>query len=417
MNEAAWTPPQRVLFRFGFVYLLLYGFQLLQNSALSDTFVTLGFVWHRLVPWLGQHVLGLSSDITGFTNGSGDTRYDWVLTGFFFVAALCATLVWSLLARRLEHRKLHGILRIGVRYALADQLLEYGFAKAFPLQFPALGPARLIEPFGDASPMGLLWAFMGGSMAYQIFTGCMELLGGTLLLFRRTTTLGALVAAGVTAQVVALNFCYDVPVKLLSSHLVLMALFLLGPELGRLADFFVLQRPTQPVSLDFTPASSRLRLAGRALQALLVAYLLGWNAFDGYRELRKSALSPPLYGVWEVESFQRNGARVPPLLTDPTRWRTLTGDRGALQAFTMQGQRLFFGKIDVEKKLIPAKAFGVPGATSQDLSFEQPAPDVLVVKGKWNGDQVEARCKLRPRESFLVVSRGFHLINDFPFNR
>ena len=38
----------------------------------------------------------------------------------------------------------------------------------------------------------LLWAMMGFSRRYAVFTGCMEVLAGVLLLSRRTTTLGAL---------------------------------------------------------------------------------------------------------------------------------------------------------------------------------------------------------------------------------
>jgi len=49
--------------------------------------------------------------------------------------------------------------------------------------------------------------------------------GGMLLLFRRTVTLGAIASAAALLNIVLLNFCYDVPVKLYSAHLLLMALF------------------------------------------------------------------------------------------------------------------------------------------------------------------------------------------------
>ena len=52
---------------------------------------------------------------------------------------------------------------------------------------------RLIEPFGNFSLMGVLWASIGASRPYEIFAGCAETLGGILLIFPRTTTLGALV--------------------------------------------------------------------------------------------------------------------------------------------------------------------------------------------------------------------------------
>ena|GEM_PF-5392919 len=43
-------------------------------------------------------------------------------------------------------------------------------------QIPVPSPTldRLVQPFGDASPMGLVWTFMGASTAYPIFAapGC-----------------------------------------------------------------------------------------------------------------------------------------------------------------------------------------------------------------------------------------------------
>ncbi|MFY9224894.1 MAG: hypothetical protein WAQ98_19635, partial [Blastocatellia bacterium] len=69
---------------------------------------------------------------------------------------------------------------------------------------------RLIQPFGDASPMGLAWTFMGASYSYNFFAGMGEMLAGFLLIFPQTATLGALVAIGVISNIVMLNFSYDI---------------------------------------------------------------------------------------------------------------------------------------------------------------------------------------------------------------
>jgi uncharacterized membrane protein YphA (DoxX/SURF4 family) len=122
-----------------------------------------------------------------------------------------------------QHEVLGHWLRVYVRYVLAAAMLGYGMAKVFKSQFPAISDMRLMQPYGDSSPMALLWNFMGFSTAYTIFVGAAEVLGGLLLLFRRTATLGALVVIAVMSNIVMLNFCYDVPVKLYSVHLWLMA--------------------------------------------------------------------------------------------------------------------------------------------------------------------------------------------------
>ncbi len=69
-------------------------------------------------------------------------------------------------------------------------MINYGAVKVIKAQFPNPTLDRLLQPFGDASPMGLLWTFMGASESYNIFTGAGELIGGLLLTTRRTTLLG-----------------------------------------------------------------------------------------------------------------------------------------------------------------------------------------------------------------------------------
>jgi hypothetical protein len=65
--------------------------------------------------------------------------------------------------------------------------------------------------------MGLAWTFLGFSKAYNYFMGIAEAGGGLLLLFRRTAIFGVLLSMIVTSNIVAINFCFDVPVKLYSS--------------------------------------------------------------------------------------------------------------------------------------------------------------------------------------------------------
>src|SRR5581483_8626940 len=131
--------------------------------------------------------------------------------------------------RRLSYPVLHRWFFLFLRFALAGQMLTYGFAKAVPLQMPFPGLFTLVEPYGNMSPMGVLWSSVGASQPYEIFAGCMEILGGLLLFFPRTVTLGALVSLADMSYVVTLNMTYDVPVKLLSFHLILLSLFLLAP--------------------------------------------------------------------------------------------------------------------------------------------------------------------------------------------
>ena len=121
-------------------------------------------------------------------------------------------------------------------------MIPYGVLKLFPLQFPEPSLSRLLQTYGDSSPMGLMWTFMGASRSYSFFGGAAEVLAGILLVIPRLATLGALVCMAVMSNVLMLNIGYDVPVKLGSIHLLVMAGFVAAPDLRRLVDFFILNR-------------------------------------------------------------------------------------------------------------------------------------------------------------------------------
>jgi uncharacterized membrane protein YphA (DoxX/SURF4 family) len=93
-------------------------------------------------------------------------------------------------------RSLQGVLRVYLRYTLGFTLFYYGFAKVFDQQFAFFPLAAVVAPLGDLAPPQLLWTMMGFSRSYAVFTGVMEVVAATLLLFPRTTTLGALIASG-----------------------------------------------------------------------------------------------------------------------------------------------------------------------------------------------------------------------------
>jgi len=219
--------------------------------------------------------------------------------------ALAASLLWSILdRRRTDYRELHGWLRILVRYTLALTLFSYGIQKVIPVQFQPASLTRLMEPFGEFSPSGVLWSFVGASQAYSMFAGAAEVSAGLLLLFRRTTSLGALVSFAVLLNVVALNFFYDVPVKLYSVNLLLMAVFLLAPDLRRLMDVLMPDLPA--------PRFERrgLRIASGVVGVLLVGSFVTvqvtrqWELYSG---IYVHPLQSPLYGLYRAESGAPDG--------------------------------------------------------------------------------------------------------------
>jgi uncharacterized membrane protein YphA (DoxX/SURF4 family) len=426
-----WSLLHRAFFRFLFSYFLLYALpstgrvSLLSDipgaSWIAEKYVSL---WHALCPWAGSHFFHLSGrPVTYVPTGSGDTTLDYIENLLFLFVALAAALVWSALDRkRRDYRGLEAWLRLLIRYTLAFTLFGYGFAKVFPLQFRTPGLLRLIEPYGDFSPMGALWWFMGASAPYTIFAGFSEVIGGLLLLFRRTTTLGSLIAFGVLLNVVMLNFCYDVPVKLYSTNLLLMALYLASPDLQRLFDFFVRNRPTVPTDLAGPRFSRRsVRVGAVVFQVLFVGYALYGNIVGGWRSYQTTRVNPPrpaVYGIWEVETFMRNGHEVPPLVTDTTRWRRFIADFPGSIAVKTMDDKLKSYRAEYSKTGTTLTLFeGSDGSKGYKLVYTRLNPDHLTLDGTIGGDTLSLGLRRIDSSKFLLLSRGFHWINEVPLNR
>jgi hypothetical protein len=51
------------------------------------------------------------------------------------------------------------------------------------------------------------------------------------------------------------------------------------------------------------------------------------------------------------------------------------------------------------------------------FTFRQPAGDRLILDGRMDNHQVHMELQLTDRNSFLLVSRGFHWIQEAPFGR
>jgi hypothetical protein len=419
---AAWRPVTRVLFRLAFCYSFLYIFPFPLNVIpyVAEWTAPYDQMWNAFIPWVGKHLFHL--EITIFPNGSGDTTFNYVQVFVYAVLAAVAALIWTVLDRkRTQYTRLYAWLRVYVRFSLATAMISYGAIKVIKSQFPNPSLDKLLQPFGDASPMGLLWTFMGSSKSYNVFTGFGEMLGGLLLTTRRTLLLGVLVSIAVLSNIVMLNFSYDVPVKLYSAHLLAMAIFLCLPELRRLANFFLLNRPVEAAVEPPLFARKRLDRGALVVRTLFVAgytALALYGGWEGRKTYGDTAPRATLYGIWEVDQFLADGQPLPPLITDPFRWRRVVFDfptRMGIQ-FMSGTRRRYLLKEEPKKKALTLTKIEDPKWKSV-LTYTQTAPGALAIEGTIEGRKVHATLHKADQSDFLLVSRGFHWINEYPFNR
>jgi hypothetical protein len=429
LEPLRWHPATRIAFRFCVIYFSLY---VLSNQMISGPFPLPGDAnvpgigelppLRNLTIWVAAHVFGAMQPLVISTSGSGDKIFDWVQVFCLLVISLVATSVWSVMDRRRDNYvALHKWFRLFLRFALGSTMILYGSIKAIPLQMSAPGLTRLLEPFGNFSPMGVLWASMGASRPYEIFTGCAELTAGILLFVPRLAMLGALVCLVDSIQIFTLNMTYDVPVKLFSFHLILMALLLLAPDASRLMNVLVLNRVAGPSTIPPLVRSRRGARLLLAAQLLLGAYIVGMNFYSGVQAWGRyggGAPKSPLYGIWNVEQMTIDGTIRSPLVTDYDRWRRVVFQTPTGMSFQrMDDTFAFYGaKIDMDAKRI-AVSKPADKAWSAAFTFDRPAPDRLVLDGEMDGHTIHMQLALFDRNRFLLVTRGFHWVQEYPFNR
>ncbi|MBF6136886.1 hypothetical protein IU501_28310 [Nocardia otitidiscaviarum] len=201
-----------------------------------------------------------------------------------------------------------GWAHTAVRVLLSLAMIAFGMVKVVPTQFITFTlPGTMLVPLGDSSPSGMLWKFMATSTPYTVITGAVEVLGGLLLIFRRTTLLGALVSAVALVQVSILNLSYGVPVILTPLLMLAMALVVALPWWSRLLDVLIRNRDSS--ALPEPPAAGRRRagtLAHLAAAAVVIAAMVA-NGIRNYHDYTERI--SPLDGVWAVDTYEGAGPR------------------------------------------------------------------------------------------------------------
>ncbi|MFB7716688.1 MULTISPECIES: DoxX family protein [unclassified Nocardia] len=435
--EERWHPLTRIGFRFGCCYFGLFGLAgvlglmpvLLAGMGIDAGWASVVSVlrWVRPpIEWTAAHVLGLR--VVGTQVGS-DSAFQWAALFLMVVVAGVGTAVWSVLDRRRgRYPKLFAWSRVYLRLVLALAMFYFGMAKAIPTQMPFV-LNRLVEPYGNFSPEGVLWSQVSVSQPYEIALGAAELLAGLLLLVPRATAAGALLCAVDMTQVFLLNMTYDIRLKTVSSQFLLLSLFLLAPYARRLfAVLFTDRVPPaiRPVPLFESLRANRIALVAQVAVGLL---LLGVIGVQSWRQWQTP--TPELYGIYRVDGFSSEGYARDPLLTDELRWRRVIVDRPFHVSdplmLTIQHMddsfEIYGGTIDPRKHHIDLGnriALGTYAETPVRvrLTYWWPGPGRLVIDADdYAGHRIHAWFTQLDPKSFPLLERGFSWVQEEPYNR
>jgi hypothetical protein len=421
-QAAHWSRSSRVAFRFFFVYFGLYclATQIVGGLILYPgfSFPSLGTRWpvRDVTLWLARHLFHVSPPLV-YAGNSGDTVFHWIQTGWLLAIAVLVSALWSQIDRgRTDYVVVHKWFRLFLRFGLAAQMFYFGLAKVIPTQFPAPSLVTLVEPVGQLSSTDLLWTFMGSSTAYQMFTGWAEVLGGCLLVIPRTSMLGALIALVDLVHVFVLNMTYDVGLKQISFHLILIALFILAPDLPRLHRCFVLDRPPDAPPHEPVFRGSRATRYALGAQILFGVYLVGmftrialisWSAAGGPGSPRS-----PLYGIWDVNELAVDGQLRSPLLNDyDRRWRRLIFDTPDVMVFQRTDDSFahYGASIDVNRGSITLRK-GTSRSWRAAFTFRRPTGERLILDGEMDRHIIHLDLLRLEFDQFRLLNSGFRWI-------
>jgi hypothetical protein len=426
-SGSSWNFIKKAWFLFTVAYFFMLIFDFTSSDELFPHFVYVVFrpytnFWNWAVPWAGKNIFHLSYPITVTPNGSGDTTYNYVLQFLWITLAMLVATTWTIADhKRPSYNQLKYWVRIVMRYYFALVLFVYGFDKIIKLQFPFPDLIRLTETYGDSSPMGLAWTFIGYSKGYNIFIGGAEVLAGCLLFFKRTTLFGALVAMTVMANVAAMNFAYDIPVKIFSVNLLVLAGWIAWYDISRIVNVFFLNQPAAAAypGMPFqTKWKKIVQSSLKTLAIILAFYATLGAAIKASKEYGEDAPKPALYGIYDTEVFVLRGDTLPPLATDTVRWkRIIVNYPRYVRVYAMSDSaRWMLIAADTVKKT--ARFTSYTDSTKMfTLRYHEPDKNHLQFEGRIQNDSVNIVMKRYDINKFRLVSRGFHWINEGPFNR
>ncbi|WP_299434639.1 hypothetical protein [uncultured Aquimarina sp.] len=424
-TQTNWRLATKILFRFFFVYLFLniFPFPFYYIGLIPGLGNTFSFYYEgldQLCIWVGKYILNIPYELPMVPTGSGDTTTDYVFQFVILLITFITTIIWSVIDfKRSNYDKLLLYTRTLVRYYLIATMFSYGFSKAFTLQFSELRNIDLIKPFGNQSPMGLMWNFMEYSDTYTRFSGYAEIIAGILLIFRKTTLLGALMVVGVMFNVFMMNMSYDIPVKLYSALLTIMGVFILAPDIKNILNFFVLNKEVKPKKIPQYFTKKKLKIAAIVIKTLVIGYLFYTNiegSLEGEKQWGKKAPKSALFGIYEVKEFIKNNDTLPPLTTDTIRWKRLIVDKRYSNIQTMDET---FIRLKEKTDSTSQKLNLISYSDSTDVrNFSYKIKDsIYIFEGTYKCDHLQIVTKKKEREEFLLINRGFRWINEKPFNR
>lgn len=322
-----WNKTEKTAFRIAFFYLLLLVLPLADD-------------WYKYiakVKWseLNCRDLFIIStcrhfDYVKLTSESGR----WGLASYINLViplgiSITAALIWGLFdKKRNNYNLLYYWIHTLARYRVGVGLIAWGYRKLLPGQMVIPTESILNTLFGDFQAQKLYWQGVGVVPGYEVFLGFAEFIPGILLLFRKTSALGAALGAVVLGNIVIANHVYDGSVHVHSAYYTIISLIILWKYLPSIVNLLILKKDviTNYYYPDFKKKWQRYSQLGLKLfvHILFVYIFFGLQVDDYLNAPYRLPDTPGLKGakgLYEVTEFKLNKKSIPYSPLDSLRWQ------------------------------------------------------------------------------------------------
>jgi uncharacterized membrane protein len=115
------------------------------------------------------------------------------------------------------------IFENAISWIVVFAMFVYGGAKLIQFQ----GAAELEKSVSEMTGMEMMWAFYGYSQSFAITLGILEILGGVLILIKKTRILGCLLTSTILVNVIIQDIYFEVHLGALKAAILYQLLILI----------------------------------------------------------------------------------------------------------------------------------------------------------------------------------------------
>jgi hypothetical protein len=216
-----------------------------------------------------------------FNTGANIPWYPAMLSFYISALLFLSAVIWAIIWHYKESKEIINsqnhfeVFYTIIRYSIAFNVSSFGWAKLLEVQF-RVPESISSQPMNQQSGEWLTWYYFGYSHSFTSILALAQIVGSTLLLFRKTVLLGAVLLFALMSNITLINIFYRMNFgALLISILVTIGItYLILLDYKRLVEFFFKSNsPLPPLSGGIQIIRNIFLFSAIVLSLLFVLYL------------------------------------------------------------------------------------------------------------------------------------------------